>query len=147
MSNEKEIEALAAEAAQPSISEGMFDDDAELGVLAVEHDRLRALESRIEALKKAVSERIVSRMDSMGLDSVKAGGRRLSFRRQSYYGVTEDGVADLALFMATVAPEANIPASTNIKKAVDAFLDANPGANLPSFISKTESRSLVNAKA
>lgn len=147
MSNEKEIDALAAEVAQPSIGEGIFDDDPELGVLAVEHDRLRALESRVEALKKQVSERIVSMMDALGVESVKAGGRRLAFRRQNYYGVAEGREADLKAFMEVVAPEANIPASSNIKKAVDAWLDANPHVSIPDFISKTESRSLVNAKA
>lgn len=147
MSNEKEIDALAAEVAQPSIGEGIFDDDPELGVLAVEHDRLRALESRVEALKKQVSERIVSMMDALGVESVKAGGRRLSFRRQTYYGIVEGKVPSLQVFMESVAPEVNIPASANIKKALDAWLDANPGAEIPDFISKTESRSLVNAKA
>lgn len=125
----------------------LMGDDKELGELAVAHDRLRGLESKIEAAKKELATRIVSRMDSMGIDSVKANGRRLGFKTTRYYGVAEGQEADLKEFVEAVAPECMVPASTNIKKALDAWLDRNPEKPLPPFISVTETRSLVNAKA
>lgn len=126
--------------------ESVLGEDAELGELAVEHDRIRALVSGLEEKKAELSKRIVQKMETLGLDSVKAGGRRLSFRETSYYGITDGRAQDAKDFIEAVAPEVNIPASANIKKALDAWLDRNPGQPIPDFISVTKARSLVNAK-
>jgi len=138
---EGEVSGLDAE------MESLLGDDKELGELAVAHDRLRGLESKIEGMKKELSQRIVARMDSMGVDSVKANGRRLGFKTTRYFGVADGHESDLKDFIEAVAPECLIPASTNIKKALDAWLDRNPNQPVPPFISVTETRSLVNAKA
>ena len=122
-------------------------DDAELGDLAVKHDKLRALESRVEKLKKELSTRIISRMESMGLDRATANGRRLGFTERTNYGVAEGCAQQVKDFIGSIAPGVNIPASTNIAKAVGAYLDQNPGAVIPPFISVTKTRSLTNAKA
>lgn len=121
--------------------------DPDLGPLALLHDKARGLEGRVEAVKKELSLKITAKMEAMGLDSVKADGRRLSFRTQKYFGVAEGREGDLKDFIEAVAPEVNIPASANIKKALDAWLDRNPGQPVPDFISVSETRSLVNAKA
>lgn len=121
-------------------------EDAELGELALLHDRLRAVIKVAEEKKDELAKRITARMESLGLDSVKAGGRRLAFREQTFYGIAEGHVQEAKDFLEAVAPEVNVPASTNIKKAVDAYLDENPGAAIPAFISVTKTRSLVNAK-
>lgn len=135
-----------ADAAVSSL-EALLCEDPDLGPLAVAHDRARALESKIEGVKKELSARIVQKMEAMGVDAVKADGRRLGFRSQKYYGVAEGRESDLKDFIEAVAPEVNIPASANIKKALDAWLDRNPGQQVPEFISVSETRSLVNAKA
>jgi len=46
-----------------------------------------------------------------------------------------------------VAPEVNIPASANIGKALTAFIDSNPDAEIPDFVAVTEKRSLTNRQA
>lgn len=122
-------------------------EDAEIGVLANQHEQLRALEGKVESTKKEIALRIVQKMEAMGVDAVKAGGRRLGFREQTYYGCAEGRNDDLKDFIEAVAPECLVPASTNIKKALDAWLDRNPGQNVPDFISVSKTRSLVNAKA
>lgn len=142
--NDPEIGALERQASE---LDSMLTEDAELGDLAVAHDRLRELEGDIERKKKELAQRIVARMEAMGLDKATAGGRRLGFREMTTYGVAEGRVQELKDFIESIAPEVNIPASTNVKKAVDAFLDRNPGASVPDFVSVTKTRSLTNAKA
>lgn len=135
---------------EPSASDELatvLGDDAELGALAQQHDKLRELAKKYDEAKAEVAKAIVARMEGMGLDSVKAGGRRLSFKKQTYYGCAEGRSQDVKDFVEAVAPELNVPATTNIKKALEVFLDENPGSPIPEFISVNETRSLVNAKA
>lgn len=122
-------------------------DDAEIGELAVLHERARSAESRASAIKEETAKRIVMRMDALGLDQVKSGGRRLSFRTNTYYGISEGRIQEAKDFLESIAPEVNIPASANIKKAVEAYLDQHPGVAIPSFIAVTQTKSLTNAKA
>ena len=144
MANEEEIKAL--ESTADAIG-SILADDVEIGVLANQHEQLRSLESRAESMKKELALRITQKMEAMGVDSVKAGGRRLGFRSQTYFGCADGRSSDLKVFIETVAPECLVPASTNIKKALDLWLDQHPGAPIPDFISASQSRSLVNAKA
>ena len=147
MGDEDNVEAEASALDQEMAEAFGGDSDGELGRLANLHEKLRGFEGKIESMKKETALRITQRMEAMGVDSVKAGGRRLGFRTQKYFGVTPGSEVDLREFIEAVAPECLVPASTNIKKALDAWLDRNPGQNVPGFISVTESRSLVNAKA
>ncbi len=125
----------------------LAEEDAEIGDLALEHDRIRSECERLEDRKKELAKRITAKLEQLGLDSVKAAGRRLSFRETSYYGIAEGRLQDAKDFIEAVAPEANVPASSNIKKALEAWLDENPGAEIPNFISVTKTRSLMNSKA
>jgi len=122
-------------------------EDAEIGDLAVLHERARSAESRAAAVKEETARRIVQKMDALGLDQVKSNGRRLSFRTNTYYGIAEGRTQEAKDFLESVAPEVNIPASANIKKAVEAYLDQHPGVAIPGFIAVTQTKSLTNAKA
>jgi hypothetical protein len=138
---EREVDAVAR--AQADLTE-----DAEIGVLAVLHEQARTAESRAASIKEETAKRIIMRMDSMGLDQVKSNGRRLAFRTNTYYGIVEGQLQAAKDFLESVAPEVNVPASTNIKKAVEAYLDGQPqGTPIPACIAVTQSKSLVNAKA
>lgn len=126
------------------------DDHQLLTRLAHIHERARTLESQMKSVKEQAAKRIMEIMDRMGVDSMKLAGRRLGFREQEYFGIdrsVEGSVSDMKAWIEAIAPEVNIPASTNIGKAVTAYLDMNPGAMLPPFIKVTKSRGLVNAKA
>lgn len=119
----------------------------DLGTLAQTHEQLGREASRIEALRKAVSDRLISLLDSQMLDAAVAGGRRIGFTKRTYYGIKAGRLADFRAWISQVAPERDIPASTNVAAAVTAFLDTNPGDALPDFIEQDERRYLSNTKA
>jgi hypothetical protein len=131
-------------------------DDDELAKLAMDHERLRSLESKCKEAKDEVKARIESRLDGMGVDAAVAGGRRVGFSSRTYYGIKEGqtpqerqaNIDALHAWMREVAPEADVPASTNVNRAVQAHLDRfGPEAELPAFIAKTDTRTLTNRQA
>lgn len=128
--------------------------DEEFATLLKGHVEARDLQSRAEKIKETLADKIVAKMNEQGLDSVKAGGRRAGFTTRKNYGIAAGAtqeernanVAAVKAWLESVAPDLNIPASTNIANAVKIYLDRNPGAAMPAFIAVTETKSLTNAK-
>lgn len=147
MADEEDMQQMEREANAVAADANALFDDEELGRLAVLHERARASESKAKAAKDELAKRIIARMDGIGTDTFRGNGRRLGFRTQTFYGIAEGQLQAAKDFIEAQAPEVNIPASANIKKAVEAYLDTHPGEPIPPFIAVTETRSLVNAKA
>lgn len=132
-------------------------DEEGLASLAQKHAALRTLSGKVEAEKKLLAKELMRQLESMGVDSVKAGGQRIGTRTVTYFGIAEGdtpearkaNVAALKEFIHQVAPEADVPASTNIKRAITAWLDQDASRtvdDLPSCIHKSERVSLTNAR-
>lgn len=132
-----------------------LDEDAELAEMAQALTRLGGIRSQAEREAKRLKKLIINKLDSAGLEAAVAGNRRLGFTTRTYYGVAEgeslgereENVASMRKWIDEIAPEVNVPASQNIGKAVTAYLDANPEAELPSFVKVSETRSLTNRQA
>ena len=130
------------------------DDDTELGELAVALTRVSDIVSAGEKIKKGLKAQIISKLDSAGLDGAIAGGRRLGFSQRTYYGVAQGGsprqyaenLRQMKEFLERVAPEKNLPTSANMGKALNAYLDSNPEAEVPEFVAVTTQRTLTNGK-
>lgn len=125
-------------------------DDQELGALVEEMMDAAADESAAKKRKSEAKAKIISRMDEMGVTGVTVAGRKLGFSTTTYYGVhTEDPEKRKRFqeWMATLAPDINIPATDKVKKAVELWLDEHPSEDLPDFIKVTENRTLTNRKA
>lgn len=103
--------------------------------------------SRAESRKKEIKKILLGKLDEVGATRMTVAGRTIYSTTKTYYGVDKDQLAAFKAWIEQVAPEANIPASANVNKAVQAFMDENPGADLPTFITKSESVSLGNRKA
>jgi hypothetical protein len=131
------------------------EDQATLGDLARELTFITSEVSDLEKRKSQLKAEIMQLLDSMGMDSASAGGRRLGFTTRKYYGISEGESPDqreqnlkhMKEWLESVAPEVNVPASANIGKAVAAYLDENPSAEIPDFVKVTEQRSLTNRQA
>lgn len=132
------------------------DDDVELGALAEQHEFYRRTESDAKAKKDEIAKQIAQRLDSLGMTSAVVNGRRLGFTTRHYYGIAEGNDANerngninaMHAWLSQIAPDVDVPASANINKAVQAYLDIHgEGAELPPFLSKTEVRSVTNSKA
>ena len=142
-----------------SMMDDAFGPDAEetgkLGVLANELVEVSKTASQAEARKKEIKAEIISILDARGDDGAIAGGRRLGFTTRKYYGVAQgespevhaQNLKSMKDWLEMVAPEVNIPASANIGKALTAFIDSNPDAEIPDFVAVTEKRSLTNRQA
>lgn len=147
-------EAAAVDQSIAEIEQQLTSDDS-LATLAQAHERMRSLESRAEKVKKEIVARLTSRLDSLGVESVMAGGRVIGFTSRRYFGVAQgetpeqhaENLKSLHAWLQQYAPEKDIPASTGINAAVQAYLDQNPGAEIPAFLSSSETRSLTNRKA
>lgn len=130
-------------------------DSDKLGELANALVRATQAESEAKKEKDLIKARIISILDERGDDGAIAGGRRLGFTTRKYYGVAQgdspeqraENLQQIKQWLEQVAPEVNVPASANIGKAVNAYLDANPSAEVPDFVAVTEKRSLTNRQA
>lgn len=123
------------------------DENSTLAALVTELTTISGEITEKEKRKDELKLRIISTLDGMGASSVKVAGRRIGFTERTYYGIDREQVQAAKEWMEKVAPEANIPAAANIGKAVEAFLDDNPGVAVPAFITSTKTRILTNAKA
>ena len=130
-------------------------DTSELGTLANELVCATQEASKCEARKREIKKKIMALLDSAGLDAAVAAGRRLGFTTKTYWGLAQGqtpeerkaNVEALRKWLSDVAPEVDVPASTNINKAVTAFIeDGGDPESLP-FLSKQDKRSLTNRKA
>ena len=127
----------------------------ELGELAQALTQVAAISSEAEKKKKALKARIMEILDAQGLEAAVAGGRRLGFSTRKFFSVAqgdtpEVGAENMRRFkewMEATAPTENVPASQKIQRAVNAWMDQNPGEQLPDFIHEGESRSLTNRQA
>lgn len=130
-------------------------DTEQLGDLANALVEATQAESAAKKEKDRLKAKIISILDERGDDGAIAGGRRLGFTTRKYYGVAQgespeqhaENLTRIKDWLESVAPEVNVPASANIGKAVNAYLDANPDQDVPDFVAVTERRSLTNRQA
>lgn len=125
-------------------------DDKELANLVEEMMIEATAESLAKKNKEAAKTLIIQRMDEMGLTGVTVAGRKLGFSTTMYYGIEHEDPEKRERFkkwMEEGAPTINLPASANVKKAVELWLDIHPDEELPDFIKVNERRSLTNRKA
>lgn len=147
-------EATAMDQTMAEMEAALQQDDS-LTTLAQAHERMRSLESKAEKLKKEIVQRITARLDSLGVDSVRAGERVVGFSTRTYVGVNQGASPEqhaqnlraLHAWLQEYAPEKDVPASTGLNAAFQAYLDRNPGATMPEFLTSTETRTLTNRKA
>lgn len=122
-------------------------NDADLATWVTQ---LTEKKAQVSAMGKECDElqgRIVAKLKELGTTSMKVAGRRIGLSSREYYGIDKDRLAEAKEWIERVAPEVNIPAATNVGKAVEAYLAQNPGADLPQFIKVTTTETFTNAKA
>lgn len=142
----REATAQEAQAQEAALDSLLGADDATLGELVTKFTTLGEQISKMEKEKDDLKTRIMSTLDGMGATSVKVAGRRVGITERTYYGLDKTQIEAAKAWMEQVAPEANVPAAANVGKAVEAYLDANPGAALPAFVTSSVTRILTNAK-
>lgn len=103
----------------------------------------KKLDGEISTLKA----RIIGKMKELGSTGMSVAGRRIGLSSRTYYGIVKEKMEEFKKWMLEIAPEAYIPASTNVAKAVEVFQERNPGADLPDFIAVSETETFTNAKA
>jgi len=91
--------------------------------------------------------RIISKMKELGSTGMVVAGRRIGLSSRTYYGIVKEKMEAFKSWMLDIAPEAYIPASTNVAKAVEVFMEKNPGSTLPDFVAVTEKETFTNSKA
>jgi len=129
-------------------------DLQDFAALLQQHANARDMEARACRLKESLVEQIKAKMTAEGMKTVKAGGQRATLSERSYYGFNKGdtpeeqakNLADLKAFFDQYAPDLNVPATTNIAKAVEAFFAATGQQELPAFIKKNDTITLTNAK-
>lgn len=142
----REAAAQETQAQAAALDSLLGADDPTLADLVTKFTTLGEEISKKEKEKDDLKTRIMSTLDGMGATSVKVAGRRVGITERTYYGLNKEMIAAAKEWMERVAPEANIPAAQNVGKAVEAYLDANPGAALPEFVTSSVTRILTNAK-
>lgn len=129
-------------------------DLKDFATLLQQHANARDMEARACGLKESLVEQIKAKMQAEGMKTVKAGGQRATLSDRTYYGFNrgaspeeqEKNLAALKVFFDQYAPELNVPASTGIAKAVEAYFAATGQQVLPDFIKKNETTTFTNAK-
>lgn len=123
------------------------DSDGDLAKWVTELTELKQQESQLGKQCDELKARIIAKLKELGTTSMKVAGRRIGLSSRTYYGVDKNMLAEAKAWLEQVAPEVNIPASANIGKAVEAYLEQNPSATLPPFIVTSETETFTNAKA
>lgn len=115
--------------------------------LAYAHDLARGLAARTDACRELYGKRMLVQMEQGLMHSVDLGQYKLTIREQTYFGVDHTRLRDVVAFVDQwVGHDAVTPSSATVKRAMEAFMDANPGAPRPDFLTSTLARSVVNTK-
>ena len=123
------------------------ESDTALAEMVTELVEVSATASKAEGRKKELKKMILAKLDESGMTAATVAGRKIYTSERSYYGIDPNQLPAAKAWIERVAPEVNIPAAANVGKAVSAFLDENPSADIPSFITTSKTVTLNNRKA
>lgn len=123
------------------------ESDTALAEMVTELVEVSATASKAEGRKKELKNLILAKLNETGMTAATVAGRKIYTSTRTYYGIDPNQLPTAKAWIEEVAPEVNIPASANVGKAVSAFLDENPSADVPDFITKSETITLNNRKA
>ena len=130
-------------------------DKQKLGNLIDLTFRVKGIETRAATLRKDLDKRIKEALLDHAMTTAAGDTRKVILAERTFYGVAEGANPDEleenrgeCLAFVIKHGQHEIKATTaNIKKAVEAFMDDNPGVELPKFIAIHSDPVLRNLKA
>ena len=142
---QKEFDALEAQATSGTEKIGKLID---LTYLA------KQLENRVGDFRKKLDDRIKQALLDNDMKGAQGITRKVSLADRTFWGVAEGqnekeqeaNAAKCLKFVDTYGPKQVKATTAQIKKAVDAYLDENPGNEVPAYIAKHSDPVLRNLK-
>jgi hypothetical protein len=142
-------ESTARESSVESQIHDLLDggSDETLAAMVTQYTKVCEEISKQEKVKEAFKGQIMAKLNEIGSTSMKIAGRRIGITERTYYGLDKEKLAEAKAWMEANAPEYNVPASSGVGKAVEAWLADHPGQPIPPFVTSSITRILTNAKA
>jgi hypothetical protein len=124
----------------------------EIRDICAEYEKAKSARLRAKAKEDEMKAAIMAFMEDSGFDSFVMHGRRYGTQTKTYWGIAqgqtpeerEANVERAKAWLDQEAPDLNIPASNNIQRALNEWLDRHPNEEAPDFLSKSERVSLTN---
>lgn len=101
----------------------------------------------LEKRKAELKDKIIASLRHIGATSMKVAGRTIGLSSRTYYGWDRNRIEEARAWLRSVDPSLDVPATNGIGKALRAYMDENPGADVPDFITSSETVTLTNSKA